>query len=255
MYKKRKGFTLVELLVVISIIALLVSILMPSLSKARESAKRTVCLSNFRSMQTVWLLYSMDNEDKIVAANDVQDQGWVKNILGFSDPDDNPGNAPEEDQIKSIEDGLLFPYAETIDIYRCPSAKKQYKRNYSISASMNTKQTPFKGKVHIKSSQVPSPSTYMVFIDEEQPSPHAYRLYYYEAEWFDAPPIIHNNGTTLSFVDGHAEYWHWENQDTIDLGDKARDGMSIVDRIPYASQPDNLELRKTQRAIWGKLGY
>jgi prepilin-type N-terminal cleavage/methylation domain-containing protein len=47
---KKHGFTLVELLVVISIIALLVSILMPALSRARETAKRVVCQSNMRQM-------------------------------------------------------------------------------------------------------------------------------------------------------------------------------------------------------------
>lgn len=57
------GFTLIEVLVVISIIALLVSILLPSLSKARHMAKGMACLSNLRQLSHGWHLYADDNRD------------------------------------------------------------------------------------------------------------------------------------------------------------------------------------------------
>ncbi len=60
---KRKGFTLIELLVVVAIIALLISILLPSLSRARELAKRAVCGSNLRGIGQGMHIYANDNRE------------------------------------------------------------------------------------------------------------------------------------------------------------------------------------------------
>ena len=65
---RRVGFTLVELFVVISIIALLMAILLPALAKAREQAKRIVCLSNLKQLTLAWMTYASTNNDKLVNA-------------------------------------------------------------------------------------------------------------------------------------------------------------------------------------------
>jgi prepilin-type N-terminal cleavage/methylation domain-containing protein len=62
-FVKRKGFTLIELLVVVAIIALLISILLPSLSRARELAKRAVCSSNLRGIGQGMHIYANDNRE------------------------------------------------------------------------------------------------------------------------------------------------------------------------------------------------
>lgn len=64
----RRGFTLIELLVVVAIIAVLISILLPSLGKAREVSKAAVCLSNLRSLMQAVHVYANDHDGRLITA-------------------------------------------------------------------------------------------------------------------------------------------------------------------------------------------
>ncbi|MBN1554717.1 MAG: type II secretion system protein [Phycisphaerae bacterium] len=76
--RRFRGFTLIELLVVIAIISLLVSILVPSLQKAKGLAKEVVCLNNQRTIYAGHMFYAEDHED------------WQVTVFMYWDPPNNP---------------------------------------------------------------------------------------------------------------------------------------------------------------------
>ena len=74
--KRRKAFTLVELLVVIAIIALLMSILMPALSRVRKQAKSVICQANLKQWALVFSMYTTDNNSYFMNGSVPKDSGY-----------------------------------------------------------------------------------------------------------------------------------------------------------------------------------
>jgi prepilin-type N-terminal cleavage/methylation domain-containing protein/prepilin-type processing-associated H-X9-DG protein len=81
MKSQKHAFTLVELLVVIGVIALLISILLPSLAKAREAANRVACASNLRSIGQGFLMYAAENKGNFPRTV------WFPDLMYWSGPD------------------------------------------------------------------------------------------------------------------------------------------------------------------------
>jgi prepilin-type N-terminal cleavage/methylation domain-containing protein/prepilin-type processing-associated H-X9-DG protein len=136
---KKTGFTLVELLVVIGIIALLISILLPSLNKARETANRVKCQSNLSQMGKALLLYSNENKGSFPRTKADADGGLVGSNAGYSALDPFLIAAGGENNIPQAMFLLVRTQDMTTEVFTCPSgtAEKDLMDNSAATSRSN----------------------------------------------------------------------------------------------------------------------
>jgi len=121
MHSNKRAFTLIELLVVIAIIAILAAILFPVFAQARESARKTSCLSNIKEISLAMTMYVQDYDERFpVWVNEVngnctpcQDVGGPG--YGLPDPDD-----PNVILLYTGWDKMIAPYVKNRGIFQCP---------------------------------------------------------------------------------------------------------------------------------------
>ena len=130
MLRKRRGFTLIELLVVIAIIGILAAMVFPVFARARESARKAVCLSNVKNIALAIQMYLADNNDTLPPTEQRQEvidyfNTWPGDAGDGNHMWDGSGDCYVTSDANPylVWPVILDEYIKNRDVWRCPSAK------------------------------------------------------------------------------------------------------------------------------------
>lgn len=219
--RNTKGFTLIELLVVIAIIAILAAILFPVFARARESARRSSCLSNLKQLGLGVMMYAQDYDEQLPGRSTYTGQSVGYNCTQGSagcvliiEP---PVNRPY----------LLEPYIKNKQVAICPSrdgAASTSRPDYGYNVNLGL------GK---SMAAIEVPAEMLMFVDDQYQSRTAYNPSS-ELDWganYNKKPLTrptatsergttypfgrHLDGVNVAFSDGHAKWLNmnqmWNN--------------------------------------------
>lgn len=252
----RHAFTLVELVVVLSLIGLLGLILLPALGGVRPSSKGVHCLNNLRRLTGAWSMYATDNADQL-ASNPTMSASasWAAGIMSASLNSDNTNTLKLLDPAQT----LIARYLQSADSFKCPADQTvvfSFPRVRSVAlmsplgGNSGSQANQIAGRTYLDARRItelnkPGPAQTLAILDEHPASLNDANFYFRSgfsvagAIWTDLPASFHDGGAGVSFADGHAIIRRWQSSTTLSYGGGplnvpgSLDYTWINDRSPY----------------------
>jgi prepilin-type processing-associated H-X9-DG protein len=266
------------LLVVIAIIAILASLLLPTLGMAKAKAQSMKCQGNLRQLTLSWHLYATENEDRLPYCHNCGNHGggpnspwvWVGGWLDLTAPHKADNWDAGQDVMKSP---LWRQGASAPGVWRCPADKTTgidgqgrpvpRVRSYSINPPVGGPSVrtcagvpwlDFSSfNVYYKQGDIrdPGPARTFVFLDERAET-LSESVFYLSmdgspgktgvTDFYDYPGCAHNGAGSFSFADGHVEIRKWLDPRTT----PAKIPPSGAGYPPEVASPNNQDIRWLQ---------
>lgn len=185
MKKQKVGFTLLELMVVVAIVAILTTLLIPAVLKMLERGRVTSCVNNLKQLHTAAISYASDHDGELpytasaeyvdIRNDDTYNRGFQRGWVDWYSNDDRKTYWWDAEGYKGrtcVSNGVLYPYIEALDTYVCPSMsrlaqktlpagddRRRVTRSYGMNGSLQT-------GWRMELASVDGPSRRLMFADQ-----------------------------------------------------------------------------------------